>query len=233
MSSSRRIGPDIALARLRTLLDEVAPAQGDRAPPERTLAERVGCSRETIRSALRTLELEGEIWRQQGKGTFRGRASVGHPVRDSILVEATKPVDVMEARLLLEPPIAATAALRRTSEDLDLLRRRVEAGRKATDRSSCEQADDAFHRTVAQVARNPVLIAFLRYLSGARRRSDWQREWDRTYRRIGVAEFTGRHSDQHAAVVDAIAEGDERRAEQAMRRHLIEIAVAMRGVQGG
>lgn len=229
MVSRSRISPDVALVGLRSLIEVEAPAQGDRLPTERALAKRLGCSRETVRTALQALELEGEVWRHQGKGTFRGKAPLGRPVRDSILIEATTPIDVMEARVLLEPAVAATAAVRRTAEDLDLLLERVAAGRRARDRSSCEQADDAFHQAVAQVARNPVLIALLRYLSGARRRAVWQREWDRTYRRVGVAEFTGRHSDQHAAVVDAISKGDGPAAEAAMRRHLNEIAAAMRG----
>lgn len=221
--------PETALTQLRLLLEDVAPAPGDRVPSERALSAHLGCSRETLRSALHALEVDGEVWRQQGKGTFRGRAPAGPPMRKAILADMTTPMDVMEARVLLEPSVAVAACRRRTPADIVLLRRRVEAGRNAFDRSTSEQADDAFHQAVAQVARNPVLISLLLYLSGARRRSSWQREWDRTYRRVGVGEFTGRHSDQHATVVDAISAGDERAAAEAMRLHLTEITNAMRG----
>ena len=223
--------PETALTQLRLLLEDVAPASGDSVPSERSLSAHLGCSRETLRSALYALEVEGEIWRRQGKGTFRGRAPAGQPVRNTILADTTTPMDVMEARVLLEPSVAVVACRRRTAADIALLKRRVEAGRNALDRPTSEQADDAFHQAVAQVARNPVLMSLLLYLSGARRRSSWQREWDRTYRRVGVGEFTGRHSDQHAAVVDAISVGDERAASEAMRLHLTEITQAMRGGQ--
>jgi DNA-binding FadR family transcriptional regulator len=109
------------------------------------------------------------------------------------------------------------------------LRAKVAAGRSAQNRGRCEQADDSFHLAVAQVSRNPVLIGFLAYLSGARRRAVWQREWDRTYRHIGAGEFHGVHSDQNDRVVDAIAAHDPDAALAAMTLHLETIEAAMRG----
>ena len=47
-------------SRLRRLLAELAPDAGDRLPAERMLAMRLGCSRETLRKGLSTLEREGE-----------------------------------------------------------------------------------------------------------------------------------------------------------------------------
>ena len=190
-----------ALMRLRDYIDAVAPFVGDKLPAERQLATEIRCSRETLRAGLAVLQAEGELWRHVGQGTFRGSRPIGKPVRDIILLEATTPMDLMEARVLLEPPVSATAALRRADDDIVLLNQRVDACQKAQDRSACERADDAFHQTIAHVARNPVLIALLRYFSGARYRPVWQREWDRTYRRLGVTEFTRTHSEQHRIIV--------------------------------
>ena len=80
---------------------------------------------------------------------------------------------------------------------------------------------------MAEVAGNPVLAALLRFLSEARRRAPWQREWERTYRRLGVEAFRGPHSRQHEAVVEAIAQADPERAEQTMRDHLTAIRAEM------
>ena len=136
-------------------------------------------------------------------------------------------MDLMEARVLLEPPVSATAALRRADDDIVLLNQRVDACQKAQDRSACERADDAFHQTIAHVARNPVLIALLRYFSGARYRPVWQREWDRPYRRLGVTEFTRTHSEQHRVIVSAIADRDANAAQIAMATHLETVSKAM------
>ncbi|GHH06078.1 FadR/GntR family transcriptional regulator [Pseudodonghicola xiamenensis] len=141
-----RTGKDAARARLWQVLEERAPASGDRLPPERVLKGLVGCSRETLRGALAALEARGEIWRHVGQGTFRGRAPLGRPVKDTLLLEATTPADLMDARRLLEPQVATAAAMRRAPEDIALLRQRVANGRAARYRAECERADDAFHR---------------------------------------------------------------------------------------
>ena len=222
-----RTDKDAAQARLWQILEDRAPASGDRLPPERVLKDLVGCSRETLRGALAALEARGEIWRHVGQGTFRGRAPLGRPVKDTLLLEATTPGDLMDARRLLEPQVATAAAMRRAPEDIALLRLRVTNGRAARDRAECERADDAFHQSIAQVARNPLLIALLRHFSSARCRAVWQREWDRTYRRVGVEEFTRVHGDHHEQVVDAIAAGDGPAAHRAMAHHLEAVSIDM------
>ena len=226
-----RTGKEAARTRLWTILEDMAPAAGDRLPPERILKNLVGCSRETLRGALAALEAGGEVWRHVGQGTFRGRAPLGRPVRDTLLLEAATPADLMDARRLLEPQVAAAAAWRREQDDVALLQRRVAEGRAAQDRGACERADDRFHQAVAQVSRNPLLIALLRHFSGARCRGVWQREWDRTYRRVGVREFKVVHSAQHALVVDAIAAGDGAAAHRAMALHLETVSIDM-GLHG-
>ncbi|TCP60942.1 GntR family transcriptional regulator [Rhodovulum bhavnagarense] len=222
-----RTSSALALKRLRALLDEEAARIGDRLPTERALAGLLKCSRQTVRAALLELEREGEIWRQVGKGTFRGPAPPGHPVKETILLSVTAPAQLMQARLMIEPPIAAEAARRASARDLAYLWRLVAQGRGACERVEAEAADAAFHHGVAEAAGNPVLIGFLDYLASARRRAAWQREWDQTYRRIGVREFAGLHSDQHADVVTAIARGDPQAAQGAMRVHLTTIMNAM------
>jgi DNA-binding FadR family transcriptional regulator len=212
---------------LREVIDRLAPVNGDRLPPERELRHILGCSRETLRTCYAALAIEGVVWRHVGQGTFRGRRPVHMPVRDTLLVEGATPPNLMRARLLLEPQVAAEAALRADASDVIHLRKKVSEGRAAHDRAACEQADDAFHRAVAETSGNPVLIGFLIYLSGARRRVAWQREWDRTYRRIAPDEFQTIHSDQHDAIVDAIAAANPDAAASAMDIHLNTIEAAM------
>lgn len=215
------------LVELRAAIDELAPLGGDRLPPERELRNILGCSRETLRTCYATLEAEGEVWRHVGQGTFRGRRPLHMPIRETLLIEGATPQDVMTARLLLEPQVASEAALHADASDIGYLRQKVSEGRGSRDRAACELADDRFHRALAETARNPVLIGFLVYLSGARRRIAWQREWDRTYRRVAPDEFQTFHSDQHDAVVDAIAAANPEGAARAMRDHLITIEAAM------
>lgn len=218
---------DALVEKLVQLMDDVAPATGDRLPSERDLARRLGCSRETLRKVLADLERQREIWRHVGQGTFRGSRPRHLPIRETLLIEGATPPDVMQARMLLEPQVAAAAARHADASDVAYLRAKVAECRRAPDRSACEQADDAFHRAVAQVSHNPVVIGFLVYLSGARRRVAWQREWDRTYQRIGTAEFRTIHSDQHDRIIDGIEAGDGLVASTTMTEHLASIEMAM------
>ncbi len=216
-----------AILALRDALPDLAPELGDRLPAERALAAKVGCGRSTLRAALAKLEAEGEVWRHVGQGTFRGTRPHTHPIRDRLLIEGATPQDLMAARMVLEPAVAAAAAQAASETDVHFLRDRVAQGRQGRDRAACEQADDAFHLGIAQVAGNAVLVGMMRYLSGARRRATWQRAWDRVYRRLGVSEFQTEHSTQHDHIVDAIAAGDADGAANAMRAHLETIQSAM------
>jgi DNA-binding FadR family transcriptional regulator len=153
---------------------------------------------------------------------------LGHPIRETVLLEAVSPEQLMQARLMIEPAIAGEAARRASTSEIDYLLRRVEVGRRARTRAEAEGADAHFHRGVAEVAGNPVLVGLLSHLADARRRAAWQREWDKTYRQLGVDEFTIHHSNQHAEVVASIARRDSDAAIDAMRRHLETIASAMR-----
>jgi DNA-binding GntR family transcriptional regulator len=63
----------------RALRNWLAPGRyrtGDRLPPEHDVAEMLGISRGTLRTALRRLEDSGEIVRRQGSGTFVDRVAV-------------------------------------------------------------------------------------------------------------------------------------------------------------
>ena len=219
-------------ADLLKLVETLAPLAGDRLPPERELSKVLGCSRETLRRCYVFLENTGEIWRHVGQGTFRGSRPVHMPIRDNILREGATPQDLMRARLFLDPQVAAEAALKADTFDIAHLRKKVAEGRLARDRAASEKADDAFHRAVAETSRNPILVGFLVYLSGTRRRIAWQREWDRTYRSIAPDEFQTIHSDQHDVIVDAIAAGEKEAAGKAMKAHLktIEAAIAIREI---
>lgn len=223
---------DAALAELRRIIDDPSADVDSRLPTERALAERIGCSRETLRTALDVLEAEGKIWRQVGKGTFRGRPPQGTVRRETILLEGATPEDLIEARLAIEPAIATQAARHARPEDIPHLDRLIRAGRNSASREEAERHDAAFHGAIADLSGNPILSGLLGFLSNARRRSAWQREWERTYRRLGVSEFTGLHSDQHKSVRDAIAARDPEAAAAAMARHLDTIARAMRREEG-
>ena len=104
---------NFALRQLRNLLDGGSFAPEQRLPPERALASQIGIGRRALRRALEVLEAEGRIWRHQGKGTFVGqRPPPAQPDWDG-MSSRTNPLEVMEARLELEPGAGPARGLAR------------------------------------------------------------------------------------------------------------------------
>src|SRR5437764_7569827 len=96
---------------------------GDRLSPERELAEQFGVSRVTVRDALRSLEAMGLI---QVKVGARGGAFVTAPtgskvaqtMSDMMVMSATTPEDIGEARRIVELGPVTPARARATGEDI-------------------------------------------------------------------------------------------------------------------
>jgi DNA-binding FadR family transcriptional regulator len=211
---------DQALTQLRAALERGEWAAGGRLPPERELAARLGAGRGTLRKALDRLAHEGLIRRRVGEGTFVAEAP-GATLR---FAAAPSPADVLEARRMLEPAIAAAAALRARAPEIDALRALAEAPDE-DDWKAWEDRDTAFHAAVAAASRNPLLTALLETLQEIRRREDWGR-----LRRETVTPSHRRaHARQHAAIAAAIADRDAAGASAAMRAHLVAVEAAMTG----
>jgi DNA-binding FadR family transcriptional regulator len=207
-----------ALSLLRAALDRGEWGAGGRLPPERELSAHLGVGRGTLRKALDRMAQEGLIRRRVGEGTFvaEGRAATLR------FAAAPSPADVLEARRMLEPAIAAAAALRARAHEIEVLTALANPPEE-DDWRAWEDRDAAFHAAVAAASHNPLLAALLETLQEIRRREDWGR-----LRRETVTPSHRRaHARQHAAIAAAIADRDAAGANAAMRAHLIAVEAAM------
>lgn len=205
-----------ALAHLRQMI----AAGASQLPPERALVAALGVGRRAVRRALEVLEAEGAIWRQQGRGTFVGGQPQAAPRLLTDLARRTDPVEVMEARLLIEPQLARLAAARASTADVARLRGILARLADSDDSDSRELWDGAFHRTIARIAGNPMLLGVFDLIDAVRRDEQWQAL--RAARRD--APGLARTADEHAAILSAIENGTGAEAELAMRTHLLAIA---------
>ncbi|MGI9402427.1 MAG: FadR/GntR family transcriptional regulator [Rhizobiaceae bacterium] len=216
------------LSDVRAWLASEKTKVGERLPPERTLAERLGISRAELRKALMILESEGHVERRMGCGTFltlpASQPNKGETYQDiAALAERTGPHEAMMARLSLEPELALLAALHATPRQIAELRRLSQAMRDAQTWLAYEKLDSAFHDLIAQSSGNALLHEVHRIINDVRRIVVWRRLSPQDAKPAGDY-----HSfDEHDAIVDALEDRDKTRAQSLMRRHLRSTLEAM------
>ncbi len=212
-----------ALTQLRAWLAQRELPDDGRLPPERELCEILGVSRGDLRKALGSLEKNGELWRRVGKGTFIGPEPVEEFSSIAAIAAKSNPVDVMRARILVEPMLCREAAINATAAHLDEMRRCLRVQTEAATWRQYENADNRLHRTIAEASCNTVLLALFDQLNAIRRTVVWGR-----LREERAGPPRDHHSfPQHGAIVDAIAERDPEAAASAMHVHLLGVREAL------
>ncbi|EAY71946.1 regulator for uxu operon [Burkholderia dolosa AU0158] len=158
-------------AQIVALIRQGEFAAGERLPPERELALKLGVSRPSLREALIALEIGGQIEIRMGSGVYVRDApadAVG-----TMVTLGDSPSELMQARAAIEGSVAALAAARMTAAMLERLRRAVQRMKRlaAAGRSPVE-ADRQFHMLIAEAAGNSVLTRFVGELFDSRHDSD-------------------------------------------------------------
>jgi len=164
----QRAFEDIA-SQIRELVASGKLKPGDRLPAERDLAAKLNVSRNTLREALRALELSGMIELRKGAsgGAFvvPGNSDVVvNGLRDLYHLGAITPKDLTEARIWLEGVVVRVACERLTNEELDALDANVSAAAgayKAGDFALSARLHRAFHTLLGASTRNPVMAIMM------------------------------------------------------------------------
>ncbi len=182
---------------------------------ERALMERLGIGRTPTREALRRLAQERLVEVYPRRGMF------------VTSVEIRDLASLTEVRSLLESHVARLAAQRATDEDRSALESLLDEleSRADLDTSELMALDERIHRQVYSSAHNPFLESTLEeyYVLALR---IWYLALDRT-RELEQAVLG------HRELLEAIRDGDADRAEETMRRHVVDFGEAMRRVLTG
>lgn len=159
----RRIADDV-VDRLVTAVALGLYVTGQQLPTERELASMLGVSRTSVREALKELTDDGylEVRRGRSGGYFVlanwGPTSAEH-VRRQLVANWSEFEQLFDARALIEPLIARTAALRRSESDIEPIRAALKAYLDAPDRDASRRADSSIHLAIAEATHNPILVA--------------------------------------------------------------------------
>ncbi|MFG5383560.1 GntR family transcriptional regulator [Yoonia sp. R2-816] len=176
---------------------------------EDELAEIYGVSRTVVRASLQSLSHLKLVDIRRNKG-----AKVASP-------SLTEAHEVFEARELLEPRTARSAAKLATPSDIALLERHINEEHAALDAADPGRAlylSGLFHTEIARIANQGTIAGFIETLVA---RSSliialyWRRE----------SALCEKHA--HHALVRALADHDEEQAEALMRSHLVDLHSAL------
>ncbi len=193
-------------------------APGGRLPSERDLARTFEVSRASVREAIASLQVQGVVETRKGAGTFvAARPPAAEAPHDA------SPSAVLEARLQLEPAVARLAAARaqRDSAAENLL---VAMEAEPVDIATWNSSDRLFHRQLAAMTGNPVLLAFADHVATLMDQPLWQRLRDDS---IAVPGRTRIHVAEHRMIYEAIVAGDAEAAAFYSTQHINRVRTYM------
>lgn len=194
--------------------------QGDRLPPERSLAEQFRVGRLTIREALRTLETAGfvKIKKGSGGGAFVGPddpQSMAGLIIDNLMLEGLTSEQITEARAAIECAVVRSAIKHGSAKDLRRLAEDVEESKKIMGPDHAEEAFSRmvrFHILLAEASHNLAFVMFVRAVMewGRRKRSHWAPSEDEQL-----------YSYQaHKEILESIQKKDVETAQRLMQEHV-------------
>jgi len=193
---------------------------GDQLPAERELAQKFGVSRTAVREAVKALTEKGLVEAFSGRGTFITDGTQ-QAIKQSLdlMIKIGQPegsVQLAEVREILEPEIAALAAVRCEEQHLASMREAVAVMDQAKqDPDAFIEADLDFHLALAEAAANPMILSLLDSIVGLLR--------EQRLRIFNVEGGPDRGQYHHKRILEAVREHDAEKARASMRAHLKQI----------
>ena len=203
-------------AYLQRAIETGAYSEGDKLPTERQLAATFKAARSTVRRALDKLEQQGLVSRRLGSGTFVG-ASIAAGRRPADLADELSPLQLIEARLAVEPfttRLAVLHATRRNLDDMDTVLTQAEAS--TMDKDAFSKWDGEFHLLLARASANPLLLSIYRQINHVRLHA----QWDAMKEKVLTPEVIVEYNRQHRGILNALHVRDAQLAQSLITGHL-------------
>ena len=193
-----------------------AIVRGDIAPDARLveadLSTTFAMSRGAVRTALIRLEQDGLVVREPHRGARVRRVS------------DAEAVEILQARAVLEGLAVRQAADRIDHAGAARLQSCIARQRELLENGDLLGASELnaeLHATLLELSGHATAIRLIESLNAQTVRYQ--------YRTILIPGRPGASVAEHAAIVEAVTAGNEDEAELAMRRHLLNVAEAVRG----
>lgn len=204
------------ILQLRDLMNNKNLEPGDKLPSERTLSEKFGVSRSSVREAIQKLEFYGILVSKPQSGTFVaeiGQVAMNGMVNDILRLDEPDFKSLVETRILLELKTVRLAARRRTDDDLQLMKNALDAYReKVENGEDAVQEDLLFHLAIAKASGNSTMNTFMLIITP---------EILTNFEKYHVCDknMAFRGIQEHQDIFDAIKEQNSQLAKEKMKVH--------------
>lgn len=193
---------------------------GDRLPPERKLAEKLGVGRTYVREALQKLEFYGILKTLPQSGTVvagMGITALEGLISDILKLENSDFASLVETRVLLETQAATLAAERRTAEDIINIQKALDAyEQKVLREEQGVEEDLIFHLKIAEASKNSVLRSLMLIITP---------DIVNSFIKLDICKAGRFHRalEEHQIILDHIVNQEPEKVDAAMRVHLQDV----------
>ena len=140
-------------------------AEGSRVPTEDELAGIFQVGRGSIREAITNLQMSGVLVSSPGIGTYVADNAIAcinnHQLADT-LNDSESIEDMLQARRILEPLLAAYAAENASSEDIKRMQAGINKAKSGRDLEDWKENGYLFHIALAECCKNKILISLFK-----------------------------------------------------------------------
>lgn len=203
---------------------------GERLPPERELAERLGVSRPTLREAVAELQARSLLVTRAGAGIYVADV-LGSAFSEALIglfsTHEEAVFDYIAFRRDMEALAAERAARMGSATDLEVIAtifRKMETAPSSRSGTEEAQLDADFHMAIIEASHNVVMLHMMRAMYDLLREGVFYNRQRMFRQRTTRAALLG----QHRAINDALQERDAPRARQAVEAHMDYIEEATR-----
>ncbi len=220
---------DEAIEKIKAMIVSGELSPGDRLPPEKELADRLGLSRNSMREAVKALEVIRVLDVRRGDGTYVTSLEP-HLLLEAIsfvvdLHDDDSLLEIFQVRRILESQATAAAAARATPDDVHALEAELDTIASAADIETLVEHDVRFHSAIVGLAGNRYLASLIDSLTSQTVRA-------RVWRGLTEAGAVDRTLREHRAIVDALAAHDVELATALATAHIAGVERWLRQARG-
>ena len=206
------------IEKVKTMILSGELKPGEKLPPEREFAEKLEVSRNSVREAIRIMDMMGIVSSQQGSGNYvtcEFQKSITETMAMMFAMDQIDYIQISQISYSLER-LAFTLALDHASEEeIKLMEDCVNKLDKSTDASVNNELDKKIHYTLARASGNILILDILEACSGV------IDEFVKDLRREIIQEESSKEAlnDCHHRIVRALRAHDREAGILALKEH--------------